>query len=152
MVKRWFDNILCAALVVFIGYCLLVLGADAFAGICFGTTIDGDWFLLLMASGPSEIRAFFGTYWKGIATTGASIMALWIICSFLAWRWPRWVAVAILAGSVYLALGGSARISSFKPAYFAWDSSPCRGCRDSSRSRCRDEAPRRRKAARKRTN
>jgi len=121
MVKHWFDNILRAALVALIGYCLLVLGADAFADACFGTTIDGDWFLLLMASGPGEIRAFFETYWKGIAATCVSIVALWAFCSFLACRWPRLVASVILAGAVYLALGGSARIASFKPAYFAWD-------------------------------
>ena len=121
MVKHWFDNILRAALVALIGYCLLVLGADAFADACFGTTIDGDWFLLLMASGPGEIRAFFETYWKGITATCVSIVALWAFCSFLACRWPRLVASVILAGAVYLALGGSARIASFKPAYFAWD-------------------------------
>jgi hypothetical protein len=41
-----------------VGYCLLVLGADWFAKSQFGTTIDGDWFLLWMASGTEELREF----------------------------------------------------------------------------------------------
>ena len=106
---------------VLVGYCLLVLGADWFARSQFGLTIDGDWFLLLMASGDDELRAFFAEYWKGIVGTAAVTLLVIVVVSAAIWRWPKWAAGALAAGAVCLALGGSTRIASFKPIYFAWD-------------------------------
>ena len=103
------------------GYCLLVVGADWFARTRFGMTIDGDWFLLLMASGADELRAFWSAYWKGIVATLASIAALWTLCIAAIWRWPKWVLGVLAVGAAFLAIGGPSRIASFKPIYFAWD-------------------------------
>ena len=55
-----------AGIAAVVGYCLLVLAADWFARTRFGATIDGDWFLLIVASGADELRTFWTLYWKGI--------------------------------------------------------------------------------------
>lgn len=104
-----------------VGYCLLILGADWFAGRQFGTTIDGDWFLLWMASGADELRAFWSAYWKGIVGTLVAVAVLWAAAVVAIWRWPKYAIGVLVVGAAYLALGGAARISSFKPVYFAWD-------------------------------
>ena len=54
--KKIFGFLLRGGIAAVVGYCLLVLGADWFAKSQFGTTIDGDWFLLWMASGTEELR------------------------------------------------------------------------------------------------
>ncbi len=104
-----------------VGYCLLVLGVDWFARSQFGTTIDGDWFLLWMASGKEELHEFWALYWKGIVSTIVGFAAAWAVAIYAIWRWPKWAVGAIAAGVVVLALGGPARIAGFKPVYFAWD-------------------------------
>lgn len=104
-----------------VGYCLLVLGADWFARTHFGMTIDGDWFLLVMASGADELRAFWSAYWKGIVSTLVTIAALWALCIAAIWRWPLWGMRILLASAIFLTIGGPSRIASFKPIYFAWD-------------------------------
>ena len=104
-----------------VGYCLLVLGADWFARWQFGTTIDGDWFLLWMASGTEELREFWALYWKGICGTLAAVALVWAIAIVAIWRWPKYAVGAIAVAVVVLALGGPARIAGFKPVYFAWD-------------------------------
>lgn len=104
-----------------VGYCLVVIGADWFAKSQFGTTIDGDWFLLWMASGKEELREFRSMYWKGIVSTIVSFAAAWAVAIYAIWRWPKWAVGAIGVGVVVLALGGPARIAGFKPVYFAWD-------------------------------
>ena len=104
-----------------VGYCMLILGADWFAGRQFGTTIDGDWFLLWMASGADELRAFWSAYWKGIVGTLVAVAALWAAAVVAIWSWPKYALGVLVIGAAYLALGGAERISSFKPVYFAWD-------------------------------
>lgn len=104
-----------------VGYCLFVLAADWFARTRFGTTIDGDWFLLIVASGADELRTFWSMYWKGLVSTVAGFAAVWAVATCAIWRWPKWALGIIAAGAVYLAIGGLSRISSFKPIYFAWD-------------------------------
>jgi len=104
-----------------VGYCLLVLGADWFARTHFGMTIDGDWFLLVMASGADELRAFWSAYWKGIVSTVVIVAALWALCIAAIWRWPLWGMRILLASAIFLTIGGPSRIASFKPIYFAWD-------------------------------
>lgn len=104
-----------------VGYCLFVLAADWFARTRFGTTIDGDWFLLIVASGADELKAFWSMYWKGIVSTIVGFAAVWAIATYAIWRWPKWALGIIAVGAVYLAIGGTARVSSFKPIYFAWD-------------------------------
>ena len=104
-----------------VGYCLLVLAADWFARTRFGATIDGDWFLLIVASGADELRTFWSLYWKGIVLTVSGFAALWAVATYAIWRWPKWALGVIVAGAAYLAIGGAERVSSFKPIYFAWD-------------------------------
>ena len=104
-----------------VGYCLLVLGADWFARTRFGMTIDGDWFLLLVASVADELRAFWSAYWMGIVSTLVAVAALWALCIAAIWRWPKWALGVLAVGVAFLAIGGPLRIASFKPIYFAWD-------------------------------
>ena len=40
------------------GFCLLIVAADRYAESNFGTTVDGDWFLLILASGEDELKSF----------------------------------------------------------------------------------------------
>ena len=111
----------CGVMAAVVGYCLMVLGADWFARTYFGITIDGDWFLLLTASGADELRAFWSAYWKGIVSTLVVVAALWALCIAAICRWPKWALAAFAAGVAFLAIGGPSRIASFKPVYFAWD-------------------------------
>lgn len=104
-----------------VGYCLFVLSADWFARTRFGTTIDGDWFLLIVASGADELRTFWLMYWKGIVSTIVGFALVWAVATYAICRWPKWAIGIITAGVVYLAIGGAPRVSSFKPIYFAWD-------------------------------
>ena len=69
-----------------VGYCLFVLAADWFAKSQFGTTIDGDWFLLWMASGKEELREFWSMYWKGIVSTIVGFAAAWAVAIYAIWR------------------------------------------------------------------
>lgn len=110
-----------SSLIALAGYCSIVLGADWFAKTHFGITIDGDWFLLLMASGREELRAFAAEYGRPIALAGAATAAVFAVAAYAVWRRPYWAALVALAGALYLLLGGTARVSAFKPAYFAWD-------------------------------
>ena len=104
-----------------VGYCLFVLAADWFARTRFGTTIDGDWFLLIVASGADELKSFWSMYWKGIVSTIVGFAAVWAVAIYAIWRWPKYAIGAIAVAAVVLALGGPSRIASFKPVYFAWD-------------------------------
>ena len=104
-----------------VGYCLFVLAADWFARTRFGTTIDGDWFLLIVASGADELKSFWSMYWKGIVSTIVGFAAAWAVAIYAIWRWPKCAVGAIAVAVVVLALGGPARIAGFKPVYFAWD-------------------------------
>lgn len=119
--RRVVGWLLRGGIVAGVGYCLFVLAADWFARTRFGTTIDGDWFLLIVASGADELKTFWLMYWKGMVSTIVGFALVWVVATYAIWRWPKWALGIIAAGAVYLAIGGAARVASFKPIYFAWD-------------------------------
>ena len=103
------------------GFCLLIVAADRYAESNFGTTVDGDWFLLILASGEDELKSFALVYWKSLLSTLAAFVAVMGLISFVIWRWPKISMTFMAAGAVWLASGGRTRFSQFKPAYFVYD-------------------------------
>jgi glucan phosphoethanolaminetransferase (alkaline phosphatase superfamily) len=119
--SRAWRKIAAVLMIAVAGFCLFVLAADRYAAVNFGTTIDGDWFLLILASGETELKSFAWGYWKSLLSAFVAFAAAWGLVSYAIWRYPKIAMALMVAGVVYLASGGRARFSQFKPAYFVYD-------------------------------
>ena len=113
-----------AAAAAILVWCAAVEVFGIFMRSLFGFGLDGDWFLVLAASGPGEVSAFIGMYWPQIALAAAAFAVLAAALVFLAFRIPRRRApVALAAFAVYVAasacLAGS--LKAWKPLYMVYD-------------------------------
>lgn len=121
VVKTLLWKIAAVLMIAVAGFCIFILAADGCAAANFGTTVDGDWFLLILASGENELRSFFMMYWKSVLSAFFAFAVVWGLVSFFIWRWTKIALIVMVAGAVFLAAGGRDRLSNFKPAYFVYD-------------------------------